>query len=136
MTPVTDMLSDTQEAQILRDTPKQVRRLYAALGEPTESEFPGVHNLTPNPQRTAPYTRLRTITAQEMRQEPVDYRIQRPSDTKTHIIDRYYADGWSIRVLAYNVMCSKYIRSTSYPHLAVRLTASRDKATYEYVYVQ
>lgn len=52
--------------------------------------------------------------------------------TKRDIIDRYYADGWNIRVLAYNVMCDKYIQHPHYPNLALHITSTRDKATYEY----
>ena len=124
----------TLENQLL--TRHYVRQLYTQLGEPTADEFPGIHNIVSSFARVLGYTtHIDIVTPQDMRQEPVDYQIKRPSEIKERIIDKHYNDGWSIRVLAFNVMCHKYVASIKHPHLAVRITNSRDTATYEYVLI-
>lgn len=134
LTIISALTSTSMEEQLART--RNVKRLYALLGEPTEQDFPGVHNIVRHYSRAQGYTQMLMFPSHMMRQGPVDYRIKRPSDIKCHIIDTYYRDGWSITVTAYNVFCRKFIRHARITNLAVLLTSSRSSATYEYVLVE
>lgn len=132
---IIDALTSTSMENQLAHT-HNVKRLYTLLGEPTAEDFPGVHNIVSHYTRARGYTQLRIIRQHELRQQPVGYHIKRPSNTKLRIIDTYYNDGWDITVSAYNVFCVKCIRHARVPNLAVRVTSSRDSATYEYVLIE
>lgn len=128
---------NTMEAELLRK--KCTRALYKALGDPTPADFPdafktaGAWTFTKLPGYT---TNMRTFTKQEMEEwnrSPVEYRIERPSKTKQHIIECYVRDGWHVQVQAYNVICTKFVQHPRYPQLAVFFYASRDVARYEYI---
>lgn len=123
------------ETQLL--APKLIKQLYKQKGDPTPEEFPTLHNMGTYFKHVEGYTKyMPVITTQTLKQEPVDYHIKRPSETKQRIIDRYFDDGWNIRVLAYNVMCDKYIQSTVDPRLAVHIIHTRDCSKYEYAIIK
>lgn len=83
-----------------------MRQLYNTLGDPTPEDFPEAYAQATHFARQRGYTTHIPITT-TTRQQPVDYRIKRPSDIKQRLIEHYYNAGWDVIVTAYNVTVSR-----------------------------
>ena len=129
---------DSMEKQIAM--PRLIRQLYKELGEPDVNDYPIIAKRIRYAKRMPGYTKwLDVKNEREMRwhnTSPVDYHIDRPSETKRNIIDSYYSDDWHITVHAYNVLCSRYEKHKDFDNVAVYFYVSRDCEKYEYVIVR
>ena len=133
---IKDVLTqDTLETRLLK--PRLIRQLYKQLGEPTQDDFPGAYKHASSFKRVDGYTThicvYHPTQMDAYNREPVDYRIKYTSEKKRCIINDYYRDGWHVRVLAFNVLCTRFIQHPRYSHIWVMFYVSRDCAQYKYV---
>ena len=133
---VNDLQEETIEKQLLR--PKLIRELYKQLGDPTQEDFPEIYETAGGGwKREKGYTTFFfREPVEEMKRfcnQPTDWRIKKPSQTKLEIVDRYSRAGWYCRVEAYNVACVKYAKHPRYDKIWVHFYSGRDCNKYYYV---
>ena len=120
-------------------TPKMMRQLYKALGDPNPKDYDGVGEFLWRVNRMQGYTKypqILTVRQMECRNCAEDYRIKRPSETKKRIVEDYKKHGWGVDVQAYNVLCEKFMPHKDYKNIWIRFISTRDCAKYEYVLVE
>lgn len=125
------------EAEML--TPKLIRQLYKELGEPNTKDYPTVGKHIYSADRQAGFTKyIKVATAKdfEYMNGRVDMRINKMSETKAGIVDRYTRDDWSATVYAYNVICDTYVKHKDYDFIYIHFISTRDTSRYEYALVE
>lgn len=130
---------DTLEGRLLKK--KLLRELYKTLGDPTREDFPDVFNFNHTYSRQSGYTTFIDTYANyawldTYNNQPTDWRIKYPSETKRDIVERYTRAGWHARVQAYNVTCSRLVRHPRYKHIGVEFVSTRDRTDYRYILIK
>ena len=130
---------ETIEGQLLM--PKLIRELYKQVGEIKEEDFPSIFETAGRCWKKGKgYTTYITVLTKRCMEDDnhssTRWRVQRPSQTKLQIVDRYVRDGWSCEVQSYNVICRKYMPHPKYKDIWVRFYSSRDCNRYELVIVK
>ena len=120
-------------------TPKLMRQLYKALGEPNIADYPDIYNHIRYAKRVSGYTKypsIHTKTYMNLENGCVRNRLKTMSAVKERIVDSYTSDDWSATVYAFNVICSKYVPHKDYPDtIWIEFTSTRDCSRYEYILV-
>ena len=128
--------NETIEGNLLKT--KAIRELYKLIGEPEEKDFPEEYRIAGNYwKKHAGYTKyIEFSTKEEMEarnKAETNWYINKASETKVRIVEKYVRAGWHCRVQAYNVMCTKYMKHPKYKNIWVCFYSSRDCNKYEYV---
>lgn len=117
-------------------TPKLMRQLYKALGEPNIADYPDIYNHIRWAKKEQGYTKSPLIYGKYILKNlngNIDNNLKKMSPTKERIVDSYSRDGWNCTVYAFNVICSKYVQHKDYDNVGIRFVSTRDTARYEYV---
>lgn len=120
-------------------TRKMLRQLYKELGDPNPEDYEGVGKYLYSVSKVSGYTKFPIIKTEDQLEYingDIEYHISRPSETKRQIVENYLRDGWSCSVLAYNVLCDKYMKHKDYDNIWIRFISTRDCSKYEYVLVR
>ena len=120
-------------------TSKMMRQLYKELGEPNIKDYPDIYNHISCANRVSGWTKYPTILTKSymnMENGCIYNKLKKMSAIKEGIVDSYNRDGWSATVMAFNVMCEKYVPHKDYDNVWIRFTSSRDTSKYEYVLVK
>ena len=118
---------------------KMLKQLYKELGDPNPEDYEGVGNHLYGVCKVSGYTKFPIVmTKDKLRyiNGGVDYRINKPSETKQRIVEEYTKDGWSCLVQAYNVSCYIYVPHKDYDNLCIKFIRTRDYSKYEYVLIR
>lgn len=117
-------------------TPKLMRQLYKALGEPNIANYPDIYNHIRYAKREQGYTKYPLIIEKSMlpyANKGIDNHLKKMSGAKERIVDSYSRDGWNCTVYAFNVICSKYVQHKDYTNIGIKFVSTRDTSRYEYV---
>lgn len=128
--------NDTIEGKLLKR--RLIKSLYTLAGEPEECDFPEEYNIAGYGwKKHAGYTSDIDIKSEnEMlwtNSMLTNWHIERASQTKVQIVERYRHAGWSCTVYAMNVICTKYVKHPKIDNLWVEFYSSRDCNRYRYV---
>lgn len=128
----------TMENELLKK--KYIRELYKILGDPKiedygEENFVGAKHF----KRQNGWTKdIENYTIEDAFRFNQEYssRVDRPSQTKIDIADRFEKAGWNVDIQAYNVIVKKIIAHRTIKNLGCLFYESRDCAKYEYVILE
>lgn len=128
--------NETIEGNLLRS--KAIRELYKLIGKPEEKDFPDEYRIAGRCwNKHTGYTKYIEFSNKgsmlARNREETNWHISRASGAKVRIVEEYTRAGWHCRVLAYNVMCTKYVKHPKYENIWVCFYSSRDCNKYAYV---
>ena len=132
--------NETIEGQLIKR--KLIRELYKQLGDPTEEDFGKEMEPAGTYWRKMPgYTTYIEFVRDkgyihQYNNSPNDWQINKASETKVNIVERYNRNDWHARIQAFNVICTKYVQHPKYEDILVFFYASRDCNKYKYVIVR
>lgn len=128
--------NETIEGKLLRT--KLIRELYKQLGDPKEEDFG--KEMEPAGTYWAKEdgytTNIEIMTESHMNacnNEPTNWQITYPSDTKKIIVNRYEDKGWHCSVGPFVVSCMKFAKHPKYENIWVLFRSTRDVNRYQYI---